>query len=71
MIKINQCCHSQSQTPKFEATAGDKLLVNHGDGIVKVEIKSAASPDALEATLPSGEVIYIERTQIVTIFLEE
>jgi hypothetical protein len=71
MIKVKQCCHSPSQTPKFEATAGDQLLVNHGNGIVKVEIKSVSSPDTLEATLPSGEAIQIERTQVVAIFLED
>ncbi len=71
MIKVKQCCHSHSQTPKFEATAGDQLLVNHGDGIVKVKIKSLSSLETLEATLPSGEVIQIERTQVVAIFLED
>lgn len=71
MIKVKQCCHSHSQTPKFEATAGDKLLVNHGDGIVKVEMQSVSSPETLEVTLPSGEPIQIERTQVVAIFIED
>jgi hypothetical protein len=71
MIKVKQCCHSPSQTPKFEAVPGDQLLIDRGDGIVKVEICSISSVDTLDVILPSGEKIAIHRENILAISLED
>jgi hypothetical protein len=74
-INIKECCHSPSNSARFDAVVGDVVLIRRGEGVyVEAIIRAIPSPSHIivadQHNAASGEK-EVEISEIVALMLDD
>lgn len=71
MFKVKQCCHSDSQTPKFTADVNDSVLVIRDKRILGGKILRFPTTDSAEVLIDSGEILIVTAIEITAVMIDD